>query len=62
MIDITNSEFILKQNIIPIIADDEKGKYELQPLMLATIKEMYLDNGFVELIQNSGYDFTPVER
>lgn len=30
--------------------------------MLDTIKEIYLDKGFVELIQNSGYDFTPVER
>jgi len=62
MIDITNSEFILKQSIIPVNVDDEKGEYELQPLMLATIKEKYLDKGFVELIQNSGYDFTPVER
>jgi hypothetical protein len=62
MIDITNSEFILKQNIIPVIDDGEKGEYELQPLMLSTIKEMYLDKGFVELIQNNGYDFTPVER
>lgn len=63
MIEIPNSEFILKQNIIqPIINEEEKGNYDLQPLMLASIKEKYLDKGFVELIQNSGYDFTPVER
>jgi hypothetical protein len=59
VIKIVNSEFILKQNII---INNETNKYELHPLMLDTIKEIYLDKGFVELIQNSGYDFTPVER
>lgn len=44
------------------MVDEDTNEYELLPLMLGTLKRDYLDKGFVEIISNSGYDFTPVER
>lgn len=54
-----NSEFIIKNEIL---VSDKDGEYEVEPSLLKPMKINLYNKGFVELISNSGYDFTPVER